>query len=102
MFCLQIVDFQHNLDCYVEQAATALKLFSQSQSDVHYSQTDIHGFNELTRSSHRPIESRERKREREKKKEKRKIHVYKREKERKDKLEWKREREREREQQDRE
>ena len=69
MFCLQIVDFQHNLDCYVEQAATALKLFSQSQSDVHYSQTDIHGFNELTRSSHRPIESRERKREREKKKE---------------------------------
>ena len=69
MFCLQIVDFQHNLDCYVEQAATALKLFSQSQSNVHYSQTDIHGFNELTRSSHRPIESRERKREREKKKE---------------------------------
>ena len=66
MFCLQIVEFQHNLDFYVEQAAAAaLKLFSQSQSDVHYFQMDIYGFNELTRSSHRPIESRERERKKE-------------------------------------
>ena len=63
MFCLQIVDFQHNLDFYVEQAATALKLFSQSQSDVHYSQTDIQRINEILTSTDRIKREKERERE---------------------------------------